>query len=303
MRQIKITEKKTNRTVNMNRYFDEINRQRLLTVEEEVEAAEKARNGDKDSIDLLVNSNLRFVISVAKVYSNGNLSKLEDLINEGNMGLVEAAKTFDPSTGFKFISYAVWQIRKYMLKYLTDNTRNVRIPSNKAQIIYKLREFESDLSHELDRQPTLEEIYDRWCEYKEYRPSSGEKEKQIRMFQKALNADSRSTSLEGDPDAGDDDKSFVPIRIINGDPDGADSSFVREDRDALLMKVLNKIPHMYRTMIVWHLGLDGNHPKSFGEIAHILELSKESIRVRYNKGIKMMRKKMKSLNIDIAVDL
>lgn len=303
MRQIKITDKKTNRTDNMNRYFDEVNRQKLLTVDEEVKAAELARTGDKEAIDLLVNSNLRFVISVAKVYSNGNLSKLEDLINEGNMGLVEAAKTFDPSTGFKFISYAVWQIRKYMLKYLSDSTRSVRIPSNKAQVIYKLREIESNLSHSLSRQPTLEEVYDKWCEYKDYYPSSTEKMKQIRLFQRALNADNKSTSLEGDPNAGDDDRSFVPIRTINGDPEGADGEFLENDRNNLLLKILNKIPHMYKQIVIWHLGIHDGQPKSFGEIAHTLEISKESIRLRYNKGITLIRRKMRLLNIDATVDL
>lgn len=302
MRQIKITEKKTNRTQNMNRYFDEVNRQPLLSIDEEIEAAVLAREGNKEAIDKLVNANLRFVISVAKVYSNGNLSKLEDLINEGNMGLVEAAKTFDPSTGFKFISYAVWQIRKYMLQYLTNNSRNVRIPSNKAQTIYKLRSIESTLSHELDRDPTMEETYDAWCKYKKYSPSESEREKQIREFQKALNADYRPTSLEGDPDANDDDRSYVPIRTINGDPTGADGVFIKEDRNILLLKVLDKIPHMYKKIIMWKLGIRC-HEKSFGEISHDLEISKESVRVRYNKGIKMLRKKMRSLNIDMTVDL
>ena len=302
MRQIKITEKKTNRTQNMNRYFDEVNRQPLLSVDEETETAILAREGNKAAIDKLVNANLRFVISVAKVYSNGNMSKLEDLINEGNMGLVEAAKTFDPSTGFKFISYAVWQIRKYMLQYLTNNSRNVRIPSNKAQAIYKLRSIESNLSHELDRDPTMEEIYEGWCKYKQYSPSESERVKQIREFQKALNADYRPTSLEGDPDANDDDRSYVPIRTINGDPTGADGDFIKEDRNALLLKVLDKIPHMYKKIIMWKLGI-GCYEKSIGEISHDLEISKESVRVRYNNGIKMLRKKMRSLNIDMTVDL
>ena len=287
----------------MNRYFDEVNRQPLLNSDEEVETAVLAREGNKVAIDKLVNSNLRFVISVAKIYSNGNLSKLEDLINEGNMGLVEAAKTFDPSTGFKFISYAVWLIRKHILKYLSDNSRNVRIPSNKAQAIYKLRDLESRLSHKLERKPTLEEVYEEWCKYKEYYPGEGEKERQMRLFQKAFNADGRPTSLEGDQDSNEDDRSFVPIRMLNGDPIGADGEFIKNDRNKVLMKVLNRIPHMNRQIIIWHLGLDGNPPKSMGEISHTLELSKESVRLRYNKGIRLLRNKIKSLNIDITVDL
>ena len=286
----------------MNRYFDEVNRQPLLSIDEEIEAATLAREGNKEAIDKLVNANLRFVISVAKVYSGGSSSRLEDLINEGNMGLVEAAKTFDPSTGFKFISYAVWQIRKYMLQYLTNNSRNVRIPSNKAQAIYKLRSIESNLSHELDRDPTMEEIYEGWCKHKQYSPSESERVKQIREFQKALNADYCPTSLEGDPNANDDDRSYVPIRTINGDPAGADGDYIKEDRNALLLKVLDKIPHMYKKIIMWKLGI-GCYEKSIGEISYDLEISKESVRVRYNNGIKMLRKKMRSLNIDMTVDL
>jgi len=288
----------------MSRYFDEVNRQKLLTLEEEVDASKKARSGDKSAMDLLVNSNLRFVVSVAKAYANGNLSKLEDLINEGNMGLVEAAKTFDSTTGFKFISYAVWLIRKHMLKYLSENSRSVRIPSNKAQAIYKLRELESNLSHELDRRPTIEEVYDKWCEYKKYTPTGPvERNKQIRQFQKALNADIKASPLEGDPNAGDDDNSYVPIRTINGDPLGADGELLREDRNKILLSILNKIPHMYRTIIIWHLGIDDGQPKSFVEISHILEMSKESARLRYNKGIGLLRRKMRILNIKHAVDL
>ena len=286
----------------MNRYFDEVNRQPLLSVDEETKTAVLAREGNKDAIDKLVNANLRFVISVAKVYSGGSASKLEDLINEGNIGLVDAAKTFDPSTGFKFISYAVWQIRKYMLQYLTNNSRNVRIPSNKAQAIAKLRGIESSLSHELDRDPTMEEIYEGWCKHKQYSPSDGERVKQIREFQKALNADYCPTSLEGDSSAGDDDRSYVPIRTINGDPIGADGEFIKEDRNMLLLKVLDKIPHMYKKIIMWKLGI-GCNEKSFVEISYHLEISRESVRSRYNQGIKILRKKMISLNINNTVDL
>lgn len=129
MREFKIINRITNTSDNLNRYFSEISKYELLSPEKEAELAFKAKDGDEKAKEAILKSNLRFVVSVAKSYVSGN-SPLEDLISEGNKGLVEAVENFDPTTGFKFISYAVWHIRKNILVYLNNHTRSIRIPSH-----------------------------------------------------------------------------------------------------------------------------------------------------------------------------
>ena len=137
MREFKIINRITNTTDNISRYFSEINKYEILTPEKEAELAVKSKNGDLKAKELILKSNLRFVVSVAKAYASPQ-NPLEDLISEGNKGLVESIETFDPSTGFKFISYAVWHIRKNIFLYLNNVSRSVRIPSNITQ---QLRQY------------------------------------------------------------------------------------------------------------------------------------------------------------------
>ena len=145
MRQLKITKQVTNRdTKSLEKYFQEIGKIELITADEEVELAIKIKNGDQRALDKLVKSNLRFVVSVAKQYQNQGL-KLSDLINEGNLGLVKAAKRFDETRGFKFISYAVWWIRQSILQALAEQSRIVRLPLNKIGSINKINKVYAKL--------------------------------------------------------------------------------------------------------------------------------------------------------------
>ena len=158
MRQLKITKQVTNReTASLDKYLQEIGKVDLITAEEEVELAQKIRAGDTNALDKLTKANLRFVVSVAKQYQNQGLT-LPDLINEGNLGLIKAAKRFDETRGFKFISYAVWWIRQSILQALAEQSRIVRLPLNKIGSINKINKAAARLEQSFEREPNQKEI-------------------------------------------------------------------------------------------------------------------------------------------------
>ena len=158
MRQLKITQQITKReSRSLEKYLQEVSREGMITADEEVELAQKIKEGDERALDKLVRSNLRFVISVAKQYQNTGLT-LEDLINEGNLGLIEAAKRYDHTKGFKFISYAVWWIRQSILKAAADNSRTIRLPHNRLGEIQKINRASSEFEQTMEREPTDEEL-------------------------------------------------------------------------------------------------------------------------------------------------
>src|ERR1700741_2054930 len=160
MRQLKITKSITNReSASLDKYLQEIGREELITAEEEVILAKKIKDGDQKALEKLTRANLRFVVSVAKQYQNQGLS-LPDLINEGNLGLIKAARRFDETRGFKFISYAVWWIRQSILQALAEQSRIVRLPLNKIGAINKINKTFSKLEQELEREPSYDEISD-----------------------------------------------------------------------------------------------------------------------------------------------
>ena len=158
MRQLKITKSITNReSASLDKYLQEIGREDLISVEEEVELAQRIRQGDQMALDKLTRANLRFVVSVAKQYQNQGLS-LPDLINEGNLGLIKAAQKFDETRGFKFISYAVWWIRQSILQALAEQSRIVRLPLNQVGSLNKIGKALSKFEQENERRPSPEEL-------------------------------------------------------------------------------------------------------------------------------------------------
>jgi len=160
MRQLKITKSITNReSASLDKYLQEIGREELITAEEEVILAKKIKDGDQRALEKLTRANLRFVVSVAKQYQNQGLS-LPDLINEGNLGLIKAAKRFDETRGFKFISYAVWWIRQSILQALAEQSRIVRLPLNQVGSLNKINKAYSKLEQEFEREPSAEELAD-----------------------------------------------------------------------------------------------------------------------------------------------
>src|SRR5512136_923138 len=158
MRQLKITKSITNReSASLDKYLQEIGKEELISVEEEVELAQRIKKGDKTALEKLTRANLRFVVSVAKQYQNQGLS-LPDLINEGNLGLIKAAEKFDETRGFKFISYAVWWIRQSILQALAEQSRIVRLPLNKVGLTNRINRAFSQLEQEYEREPSAEEL-------------------------------------------------------------------------------------------------------------------------------------------------
>ena len=160
MRQLKITKSITNReSASLDKYLQEIGHEELVTVEEEVELAQRIRKGDRHALEKLTKANLRFVVSVAKQYQNQDLS-LPDLINEGNMGLIKAAEKFDETRGFKFISYAVWWIRQSILQAIAEQSRIVRLPLNQVGSVNKINRMLNKFEQENERRPSIDEIAD-----------------------------------------------------------------------------------------------------------------------------------------------
>ncbi len=160
MRQLKITKSITNReSASLDKYLQEIGKEELISVEEEVELAQRIKKGDRDALEKLTRANLRFVVSVAKQYQNQGLS-LPDLINEGNLGLIKAAEKFDETRGFKFISYAVWWIRQSILQALAEQSRIVRLPLNQVGSLNKINKAFSKFEQENERKPSPEELAD-----------------------------------------------------------------------------------------------------------------------------------------------
>ncbi len=195
MRQLKINKSITNReNASLDKYLADIGKVDLITAEEEVILAKRIKEGDEIALNKLVNANLRFVVSVSKQYQNQGLS-LPDLINEGNVGLIKAARRFDETRGFKFISYAVWWIRQSILQALAEQSRIVRLPLNQVGSINKIKKTISQLEQELNRPPTEKEIAD-------YLDTSEQK------IKAALRISNRSLSIDA-PVSSDDDASMV----------------------------------------------------------------------------------------------
>lgn len=290
MRQFKIAKDiKTVRSNNFQRYTNEMSRFEIMSADQEAEVAHRARQGDQAAIEKLVKSNLRFVISVAKSYAGGNPTKLDDLINEGNLGLVEAAQDYDPSTGFKFISYAVWHIRKNMLKYLTDNSRVVRLPQNKVQGLQKMRRLETELASQLDRDPTEDEIIEKYLEIEieAGRLSSKPSAEAVKSLKLSMMADLKSSNLEGGG-SDDPDDDFGPISYLNGDPLGTDHRVNHESSIKFLHRQLRHLNPIEKDIVLSYHGI-GKSQESLGAIADRYECSSERIRQRYGKAIKRLK--------------
>jgi RNA polymerase primary sigma factor len=283
MREFKISARYTVRTDSLSRYMTEISRYEALTPTQEAELAVLAREGDLLAKERLITSNLRFVISVAKMYAGRDSTKMEDLINEGNMGLLEAAEGFDPTTGFKFISYAVWFIRKNMLKYLTDNSRQIRVPSNQVSTISKINQLESKMAQDLQRDPTIDELFDAYLE-------TVDPDAKIEGIKMALVANHAPTPMDGWGNDSDIEGDWGPINTINGDPEGADHLVITGSSDQMIERYLNKLTPVQKQIIAMRLGLFGYEPHSFTRIANQFgDFTPETIRQRYTKAIRKLK--------------
>lgn len=265
MRQLKITKQITQRNDDtINRYFNEISKYPMVTAEEEVELSVRIRAGDTDALNKLVQANLRFVISVAKQYQNQGLS-FSDLINEGNLGLVKAAKRFDETRGFKFISYAVWWIRQSIMQAISEQTRVVRLPLNRLSSINKIKKAIPYLEQEFQREPTDSEI----AGHLEISKTEVETANQIKKRQVSFD---KPLSLDGDND-------FNLYDIVQTEHfPSPDNSLMQESVEQNIRRAMCKLSEREAKILTMSFGLCNTPVFSLHDIASEYEMSAERIR-------------------------
>jgi len=275
MRQLKINKSITNReNASLDKYLTDIGREDLITAEDEVKLAQRIKEGDEIALNKLVKANLRFVVSVSKQYQNQGLS-LPDLINEGNVGLIKAARRFDETRGFKFISYAVWWIRQSILQALAEQSRIVRLPLNQVGSINKIKKTISLLEQELNRPPSEEEIAEH-LETSEIKVNA------------AMRISSRSVSIDA-PLSNDDDSTSMVDFIISEDAIGSDNSLITESLNLEIQRSLNTLSEKERAVINLYYGIGMNHGLTLDEIGDKFDLTRERVRQIKEKAIRRLK--------------
>ncbi|MBO5706918.1 MAG: RNA polymerase sigma factor RpoD/SigA [Bacteroidaceae bacterium] len=273
MRQLKITKSITSRdSQSLDKYLQEIGREQLLTVEEEVELSQRIRKGDRQALDTLVKSNLRFVVSVAKQYQNQGLT-LPDLINEGNVGLIKAAEKFDETRGFKFISYAVWWIRQTILQALAEQSRIVRLPLNQVSAVNKISKAITKFEQEFERKPSPEELAELVNEVPE-------------KINDSLRASGRHVSMDAPFVEGEDNS---PLDVMeNTDAPAADHTLISESLQLEISRALDILNERERDIIEMSFGI--SQPEmTLEEIGDRFGLTRERVRQIREKAIRKLR--------------
>ena len=274
MRQLKISKSITNREDStLDKYLQEITQERLLTAEEEIALARKIKEGDKDALQKLTRANLRFVVSVAKQYQHQGLS-LQDLINEGNIGLIKAAEKFDDTRGFKFISYAVWWIRQSIMQALADQSRLVRLPLNQVGSVNKINKISNKFEQEFERKPSIAEIAE-----------------EINLSQErvsdAIKGNNRHVSMDA-PLTDGNDNGLADLLQGNEGPD-IDTHLLLESLREELKLALNILDERERFVIEAFYGI--NQPEmTLQEIGAKKGLTRERARQIREKAIRKLRK-------------
>lgn len=280
MRQLKITKQVTNReTKSLNNYLQDVSKIDLITADEEVELAQRIQKGDDRALNELTRANLRFVISVAKQYQNQGLS-LSDLINEGNVGLVKAARRFDETRGFKFISYAVWWIRQSILQAIAEHARTVRLPLNKIGEISKINKAIVYLQQVHERKPTASEIA-------KYLDISTEK---VEISLKNVN---RSLSMDAPFAEGENDNNLYDVLSSSESPK-PDRELMQESLSIEIDRALDTLTEKEAEVVRLNYGLGNQPAMTLQEIGDIFDLSRERVRQIREKAIKRLRHTSKS---------
>ena len=274
MRQLKISKQITDRGSGLDRYLSDIAKEELLTAEEEVELAQRIKVGDQFALDKLVRANLRFVVSVAKQYQNQGLS-LQDLINEGNVGLVKAAQRFDETRGFKFISYAVWWIRQSILQAVAEQARIIRLPMNQVGAMAKVKKASALLEQKLQRRPTVKEISD----------SVDLAEDKVEQL---LSLNTRAMSTDAPIDEQDDDANFLDV-FVQEDQVRTDAAVEQESASKAISRSLDMLSEKERTILCMYFGLGTPREYSLEEIAMKLDISRERTRQIRDRALKRLR--------------
>lgn len=273
MRQLKITKSITNReSASLDKYLQEIGREELISVEEEVELAQRIKKGDQVALEKLTRANLRFVVSVAKQYQNQGLS-LPDLINEGNLGLIKAAEKFDETRGFKFISYAVWWIRQSILQALAEQSRIVRLPLNQVGSLNKINKAYSKFEQENERKPSPEELADKL-------------ELPADKVADTMRVSGRHISVDA-PFVEGEDNSLLDV-LVNGDSPNADKTLINESLVREIERALATLTERESDIIKLFFGI-GCQEMTLEEIGERFGLTRERVRQIKEKAIRRLR--------------
>jgi RNA polymerase primary sigma factor len=278
MRQLKITKSITNReSASLDKYLQEVGREDLISIEEEVELAQRIRKGDQEALEKLTKANLRFVVSVAKQYQNQGLT-LPDLINEGNIGLIKAAEKFDETRGFKFISYAVWWIRQSILQALAEQSRIVRLPLNQVGSLNKLNQAFSKFEQEFERIPTPQELA------KVLELPKEKVNNTLRISGKHISVDAPFTD--------DEDNSLLDI-LVNEDIPNSDNILIKESLIKEIERALSTLTEREKDIIKSFFGINCIE-LTLEEIGDKFGLTRERVRQIKEKAIKRLRSSSKS---------
>ena len=275
MRQLKISHSITNRdNTSFEKYLQDISKEQMISPDEEVELAQQIKAGSKEALDKLVRANLRFVVSVAKQYQNQGLG-LQDLINEGNLGLIKAAKRFDETRGFKFISYAVWWIRQSISHAIADQSRIVRLPVNQLGAVNRIKKEISRLEQIYNRPPTIDEI----SEVIDLPPDK---------IGEIVKIATRHISMDA-PVNTEDDTNFIDT-FISEDVIRTDSILLRESLEKEINESLSALDDNERELICMFFGIGYGHEYTLDEIGEKFKMTREGARQMKEKALKKLKK-------------
>ncbi|MDP4703873.1 MAG: RNA polymerase sigma factor RpoD/SigA [Polaribacter sp.] len=274
MRQLKITKQVTNReTASLDKYLQEIGKVDLITADEEVELAQLIKAGDQRALEKLTKANLRFVVSVAKQYQNQGLT-LPDLINEGNLGLIKAAKRFDETRGFKFISYAVWWIRQSILQALAEQSRIVRLPLNKIGSINKINKMYAFLEQENERPPSAEEI-------------AKKLDMTVNDVKESMKNSGRHVSMDAPLIEGEDSNLYDVLN--SGESPNPDRELIHESLRIEINRALETLTPREADVVKLYFGLGEHQPMTLEEIGETFDLTRERVRQIKEKAIRRLK--------------
>jgi len=274
MRQLKITKQVTNReTASLDKYLQEIGKVDLITADEEVELAQRIKAGDQTALEKLTKANLRFVVSVAKQYQNQGLT-LPDLINEGNLGLIKAAKRFDETRGFKFISYAVWWIRQSILQALAEQSRIVRLPINKIGSINKINKMYAFLEQENERPPSAEEI-------------AKKLDMTVNDVKESMKNSGRHVSMDAPLIEGEDSNLYDVLN--SGESPNPDRKLLHESLRIEINRALETLTPREADVVKLYFGLGEHQPMTLEEIGETFDLTRERVRQIKEKAIRRLK--------------
>ncbi|MDC3365892.1 RNA polymerase sigma factor RpoD/SigA [Flavobacteriaceae bacterium] len=274
MRQLKITKQVTNReTASLDKYLQEIGKVDLITADEEVELAQRIKAGDQTALEKLTKANLRFVVSVAKQYQNQGLT-LPDLINEGNLGLIKAAKRFDETRGFKFISYAVWWIRQSILQALAEQSRIVRLPLNKIGSINKINKMYAYLEQENERPPSAEEI-------------AKKLDMTVNDVKESMKNSGRHVSMDAPLIEGEDSNLYDVLN--SGESPNPDRKLLHESLRIEINRALETLTPREADVVKLYFGLGEHQPMTLEEIGETFDLTRERVRQIKEKAIRRLK--------------